>query len=94
VPPKIADGGLIAGICLLLVGIMMPEIHFSPLVILFFVVGCLSFGAAAHFATKGSGATATVSNASSETNNMMGPVTNNSGINTQGQRGDNAIGQK
>jgi hypothetical protein len=54
----------------------------------------LSFGASAHFATKGSGATATVSKASSETNNIMGPVTNNSGINTQGQRGDNAIGQK
>jgi hypothetical protein len=92
VPPKIADAGLFSGICLLLIGIIMPEIHLSPLAIVFFVVGCLSFGAAAHFATKDRGAS--VSASKNEATNTMGSIINNSGINTQGQQGDNVVGKK
>ena len=91
VPHKIADGGLLAGIVLLVLGITMPNIHMTPAAIIFFVMGCLCFGAAAHFATRED---KLVQPSSREPSNAMGPITNNSGINTQGQRGNNVIGGK
>ena len=90
VPPKIADGGLFAGIVLLILGTTMPNIHLTPPAIIFFIVGCLCFGAAAHFATRE--AAKPVAENPEKPMNTMGSVTNNSGITTQGQRGDNAMG--
>jgi hypothetical protein len=91
-PPKIADGGLFAGIVLLIVGTTMPNVHLTPLVIVFFIAGCLCFGAAAHFATRDAPKVETEN--PQKPANTMGPIINNSGINTQGQQGDNVIGKK
>jgi hypothetical protein len=92
VPHKIADAGLIAGIILIIFGIAMPNITFTMPVILLFVVGCLCLGGAAHLALKGNAPPAITT--PEKADNTMGTVTNNSGIVTQDQRGDNAMGPK
>lgn len=92
VPSKIADGGLIAGIFLLIIGTTMPNIHLTAPVIVFFIVGCLCFGAAAHLATR-EAATNPVAGNPEKPTNTLGAVIDNSGIVTQGQRGNNEMGR-
>jgi hypothetical protein len=89
VPHKFADGGLIAGIALVFFGVVMPNVTLTTPAILLFVAGCLCFGGAAHLALRDG--TRSVVAAREKPANTMGSVTNNSGIITQGQRGDNEI---
>jgi hypothetical protein len=92
VPPEIADAGLIAGIALITFGVTMPNFNLTMTAIVFFVAGCLCFGVAAHFAWKDG--KPPVAEMPEQSTNAMGAVTDNGGIITQGQRGDNAIHPK
>jgi hypothetical protein len=94
VPTKIADAGFVAGLAILFLGIFMPNYHLPPAAILLFVAGCLCFGGAAHFALKKEAAASAAGTSTPAPTNTMGRVQNNSGIVTQGQRGDNAMGPK
>jgi hypothetical protein len=95
VPHKIADAGLIAGIALIIFGVAMPNLTLTMPVILLFVVGCLCLGGATHLALRDVRFVVAAPEKPANTeSNMMGAVTNNSGIVTQGQRGDNEMGSK
>jgi hypothetical protein len=95
VPHKIADAGLISGIVLIILGVAMPNVTLTMPVILLFVVGCLCLGGAAHLALKGDRSVSMpLAKPAGAEHNTMGEVTNNSGIVTQGQRGDNEMGSK
>lgn len=88
-PKHVADGGIAAGIILITVDVLMPQMKPNLLAGALLLIGCLFIGGAIEvwrsqtvpFAVKGP----------SSSGNKMGTVRDNDGIVTQGQKGDNSI---
>jgi hypothetical protein len=93
VPKPVAWSGVIAGFVVLVADGLLPQMNITLPAIGLFLVGVLCIAGAVNMSLhpkpteEGPGAAAT-------TTNRIGDVTNNSGVVTQGQRGDNAIGPK
>jgi hypothetical protein len=91
-PKAIAWSGVIAGAIIVSVAWTMPQMNITLPVIALFVFGAICVGGAVHLALKpknlDSGAV------SSGSGNTIGDVHGNTGIITQGQRGDNTIERK
>jgi hypothetical protein len=92
-PKSIAWAGVAAGIILMAIG-LFPSFYRPPLsAIALFVCGMLLIGAAVHItlsnaSNAGRDSTTTLIPAT-KTTNTTGYISNNSGIITQGQKGDN-----
>lgn len=94
VPHRVAEAGMFAGIVLLCIGTIMTRVQLTPISIAFFIIGCLCFGAAIHYATaitQPSLTNSSIEAAPAEKNAKMGDIQNNTGIVSQGQAGNNAI---
>jgi hypothetical protein len=93
VPKPIAWSGAGAGVLVLVADGLIPQMNITLPAIGLFLVGALCIGGAINLTFKPKPAPSDPVAAVSTTN-QAGDVTNNSGIVTQGQRGDNAIGSK
>jgi hypothetical protein len=92
-PKPIAWSGVGAGIVVLLADWMSPQMNITLPAIGLFLVGALCIGIAVNMSIRPK-PTQNEPGASASTTNQIDGVTNNSGVVTQGQRGDNAIGSK
>jgi hypothetical protein len=86
---RISEAGIVAGILMLITGIAMPHLNFTLPVLGLFLIGCLCIGAAVHLATRDAPQPGPAK--AGPAMNTVGNVTNNSGITTQDQKGNNAI---
>jgi hypothetical protein len=92
VPKPIAWGGVGAGIVVLLAVWALPQMNITLPAVGLFLIGVLCIGGAVNMSLRPN-PTQNESGAAASTTNQAGDVPNNSGIVTQGQRGDNAIGK-
>lgn len=91
-PRQIAWSGVIAGIVILLVGWLMPQMNITLPVIALFLLGTIFIGGAVHLAMKPK--TPDEASVGGTSGNTMGNVNGNDGIITQGQHGDNSLDRK
>ena len=88
----IADGGIVAGALLIIADLMVPEMKPNVLAAGLLLIGLLFVGGALDvWLNQKPGAPVRAGSASIEPKNNMGGVSENEGIVTQGQRGDNSI---
>jgi hypothetical protein len=92
VPKIIAWSGVGAGVVVLFADWMLPQMNITLPAVGLFLAGVLCIAGAVNMSLRPK-PTQDESGAAAATTNRTGDVTNNSGIVTQGQRGDNAIGK-